>query len=80
MCQVGPRAARGIDAVQLIQVDALDLQPTQTAFQRGAEVLRSPVRLPLSGPPHEAGLGGDHQPRRVGVKRFRYESLAYLGP
>src|SRR5438132_10461354 len=49
-------------------------------LSHAAEVLRSPVRLPLVGPGAlEARLGGDHKPLRVGVERFGDEPLAHLG-
>src|SRR5439155_16239124 len=70
----------GIDAVQLVEVDALELKPAQAAVARRAEVLRSPIGLPLVGPGAlEAGLGRDHEPLRVGVERFGNEPLAHLG-
>src|SRR5207248_271142 len=70
----------GIDAVQLVEVDALEPEPAQAAVARGAKVLGSPVRLPLVGPGTlEARLGCDHEPPRVGVERLGDEPLAHLG-
>src|SRR5207247_7981092 len=67
------------DAVQLMEVDALELEPAQAAVARRAEMLRSPVRLPVAGPGAlEARLGGDHKPLRVGVELFGDEPLAHL--
>ena len=67
--------------VQLIEVDAVDLQPPEAPFAGLPQVLGPPVARPLSRPgTGQAALGGDHEPVRVGMKRFGDQVLAHLRP
>ena len=53
----------GIDAMQLVEIDAVELQAPQTQFDALAEIFRTADRSPLVRPgPGEPALGGDHQP------------------
>ena len=68
----------GIDAVQLVQLDALELEPAQARFTGGAQVLRSAVRRPMTGAGTlEPALGGDHQLRRIRIEGLGDEALAH---
>ena len=68
----------GIDAVQLVQLDALELEAAQAALTGGAQVLRPAVRRPPVGTgPLEPAFGGDHQLRRIRVEGLRDETLAH---
>ena len=84
--EFGQRAHRllerhaGIGAVELIEVDALQLQAAQTSLTRLAQVLGPAVGVPLVGPgPHEPTLGGDHQVVGVRVEGLGDQVLAHLG-
>src|SRR5207302_7868107 len=67
----------GIDAVQLVQLDALELEAAQAAFTGGAQVLRSTVWRPLIGAgAFEPSLAGDHQLGWIRIEGFRDETLA----
>src|SRR6267154_927715 len=68
----------GIDAVELVQLDALELEPAQAGFTGGAQVFRSTVRRPLTwAGTLESPLGGDHQLWRIRIKGLRDEALAH---
>ena len=70
----------GVDAMELVEVDALDLQQSQTHFHLLREVFgpthgQPPVR-PLA---REAALCGDDQPIRVWVQRLGDQPFADVG-
>ncbi len=72
---------RGIDAVQLEQVDPLEAEPSEAELALLAQVLGPPDREPLPRAlAGEAGLGGDDQVLGVGVERLEDQPLAHLGP
>src|ERR671921_910536 len=60
----------GIWSMQLVEVYALHLEPTQAALARFAQVLWATVGHPSTTRACQAALGGDHQVIRVGVERF----------
>ena len=66
---VGQRHGR-VDAVQLVQVDALQPQPAQAQFGLLAQVLRTAERDPVAAEVDLPALGGDHHARRVRVQRL----------
>ena len=74
------RRAR-VDAMQLVKVDALQLEPPQAHLDaldqiaRAAHVFR--LRRPL---PRDSALGGDHQARRIRVQRLGDQPLGNLRP
>src|SRR5688572_2946763 len=60
-----------IDGVQLVEVDALELEPLQTAVEIAFELLRAPVGVPAAGSrPRHAALRGDDEPLGVGMQRL----------
>ena len=66
----------GVDAVQLIEVDAFEAQPPQASVERLAEALGTAVRLPLVRTrPIEAALGGDDEARGIRMQRLRRSAL-----
>jgi hypothetical protein len=66
--------------VQLVQVDALDAQAAQARLAGGAQVLGPAVGVPaLRRRPHDAALGRDHEPRRVGMQCVGDQPLVGLG-
>jgi hypothetical protein len=68
---------RGVDAMELPEVDALEAQPAQAAFELFAQALRPAARLPsLRSRPIEAALGGDHEAGRVRMQRRRDQLFA----
>src|SRR5205823_7103916 len=71
----------GIDAVQLVQLDALELEAAQAALTGGAQVLRSAVRCPPVGAgPLEPAFAGDHQLRRIRVRASAIKRSLTAGP
>src|SRR5829696_8373418 len=63
--------------MQLIEVDALELQPSQAALEGVSQALGPAVRRPRARPlPVETALGGDEQALRIRVERFGDELLA----
>src|SRR5215203_544687 len=69
----------GIGCMQLVEVYALHLEPTQAALARLAQVLGAPVGDPSTTRAREASLGGDDQVIRVGVECFGDQALGDLG-
>src|SRR5207248_8646688 len=70
-----------IDAMELIEVDPLELQPLQASVELLAQPLRPPVLDPLVRPGAvEASLRGDDEAGRVGVQRLADELLADVRP
>src|SRR5215212_8385544 len=69
----------GIGRVQLVEVYALHLEPTQAALARLAQVLGAPVGNPSTTRACQAALGGDDQIIRVGVECFGDQALGDLG-
>ena len=60
-----------IGRVQLVEVDALDVQALQAAFDRLAQVLGAAVLVPARrARSDQAAFGCDHQVLGVGVKRL----------
>ena len=66
-----------VDAMQLVKIDALELQSPQAPLTRLAQMLRPTVRHPLCGArAHLAALGRDHQTTRIRMQRLGDETLA----
>src|ERR1700724_1830197 len=66
--------------MQLIKINPLQAQPAQAAFAGGCQVFRLSIFNPLVGTePVKAALGGDHQPRRIGVQRLSYDFFTHAG-
>ncbi len=71
---------RRIDRVQLVQVDALELELAQARLACRAQMLRTPVVGPLGlRRPFEAALRGDDQPLRVRMQSLGDQDLAHVG-
>src|ERR1044071_5741108 len=71
----------GIDAMQLIEVDALQLQPAQASVELLAQPLRPRVLDPLARPrPVEPTLRGDDESRWIRMERLADELLADVRP
>src|SRR6202140_4561374 len=69
-----------IDSMQLIKIDSLQAQPAQAAFASGSQVCRLSIFNPLVGTwAVKAALGGDHQPRGIGVQRLSYDFFTHAG-
>ncbi len=61
----------GIDPVQLVEVDRLDLEPAQAQLALLLQVLREPEDVPMTWPGSgESGLGRDDQALGIGVQRL----------
>jgi hypothetical protein len=70
----------GVDAGQLIQVDAVAPQPPQAPLHRLAQPLGVPLLTPSVGiQPMGEPLGRDHQPLRIGPQRLGDQPLAGPG-
>ncbi len=58
-----------IGHVQLVEIDALELEAPEAAFERAAQMLGPSVLPPRKAVrPHEAALGCDHEALRVRVQ------------
>ena len=72
------RSAR-VDAVKLVEVDAVELQPAQAHLDALDQIARAAhvfgFRRALAG---DAALGGDDQARRIGMKCFADQPLGNL--
>src|SRR5437588_357854 len=67
----------GIGTVKLVEVDAVQAEPAQAALQRFPQVLRPPVRRPLTrAGPLEPAFGGDHKALGIRMERFADDPLA----
>ena len=67
--------------MELIEADAVDLEPAQASLARLAETVRSGVRAPAPwGGPREAALRRHENVVRVGSQRFRDQLLAHVRP
>ena len=66
----------GIVAVQLVEIDAVELQPPQARLARAPQVFRAPVANSILQAPAEPALRRDHDTLRVRMKRFRDDLLA----
>ena len=67
--------------MELVEIDALELQTAQAAFALLAQVFGAAIGVPHVGTrTHQAALGGDDEIVRVGVEGFGDEVLADLGP
>src|SRR6266480_4221335 len=80
---VGERAERNlerhlrIDRMQLIEIDALQPQALQAAFQVLLELFGSAVGVPAAGArPRYAAFAADDEAFRVGMQGFGYQDLA----
>ena len=70
----------GIDTVQLIQIDALEFEPTKTAFEFRPKMLRAAVGSPLArAGTFEAALGPDDEFRRVRRQGLGNQRFADVG-
>src|SRR5436190_14663343 len=66
-----------IDSVELVQVDALELEALEAAFEVLAQLFRLAVRVPAPGARAlEAALRRDDEALRVGMQRLADEDLA----
>src|SRR5262249_129224 len=71
---------RGIDTMQLKQIDAIDAKSPQASFTGRAQVFGPAVLLPPARPrPHKPRFRSDHQTRRVRMQRFGYQAVADFG-
>ena len=69
----------GIGAVELVERDLVELQPGQAPVAGLAQVLRTPVGLPLVRPrPRQPALGGDDEIVGIGVQRLGDQDLAHV--
>ena len=67
----------GVDAVELVKVDAVELEAAQAHLDALAQIFRAANRRPFLGPgPRQAALGGDDQPARIRMQRFRDQAFA----
>jgi len=65
-----------IDAMQLIEWNAIELQPLQASFARFAKMCWAAILNPFARAwPLKAPLGRDDQSRRVGMQRLGDQSL-----
>ena len=69
----------GVVPVQLIQVDPLELQPSQARVARLPEIFRPAVADAILKPVAKASLRADHEPLRIGMQRFGDHLLADAG-
>ncbi len=68
-----------VDPVELVEIDALELEAAQAPLAGFPQVLRPAVGLPLARPgADQAALGGDHQPLRVRMEGLGDELLGDL--
>jgi hypothetical protein len=66
--------------MKLVDVDAVEAQTLQAAFERRAQVLRAAVVLPIArARPREPALGRDDQACRVGKEGFCDQLFADMG-
>ena len=84
--QVAQRADRllvghlGVGPMKLVEVDALEAQGAQAAFECRAQVFGSSVGGPLvGGGPQQSALGGDHETVGIRIQRLGDELLADPG-
>src|SRR5205807_10550029 len=69
----------GVRAMELIDVNAIEAQTPQAAFQRLPEMIGASVLWPLVGAStQQSSLGRDDQVFRIGVERFGNERLGHL--
>jgi len=74
------RSAR-IDAVQLVKVDALQLEPTQAHLHALDQVARATHIFRFSRPlPRDSAFGRDHQAVRIRVERLGDQPFGNLRP
>ena len=70
-----------VGCMQLIEIDTLQLQPSQALLAGGAQMLRSAVPFPgLTPRSHEPAFGRDDQAFRISVECFGNEPLVDLRP
>jgi hypothetical protein len=70
----------GVGTVELIEVDALELEAPQAALALLAQVLGPAVGVPhVRAGPDQAALGGDRKVVGVGMQRLGDQVLAHLG-
>src|SRR5208282_5742033 len=68
----------GVDAVELVEVDAVETEASQAAVAGFAQVLGPAVFDPfVRAGPVESALGGDHQSRGIRVQGFRDDFFAH---
>ena len=66
-----------IDPMQLIEINAVQAQPSQAVFACRSQMLRPSVFDPLIRTwPIKAALGGNHQPSGIRVQRLSYDLFA----
>lgn len=71
---------RGIDGVELIEVDALALQALEARLARALEMLGTAIGVPAPGArPQQPALGRDDETGGVGMERLGDERLAHRG-
>ena len=76
-----PLGHRGIDAMQLIEIDAIEAQPAQAAIELLAKAIGTRVLLPLVRPGTiKAALGRDDEFRGIRIERLRDQLLADMRP
>src|SRR5205823_3000199 len=69
----------GVRAMELINVNAIQAQTPQTAFQCLTKMLGASVCWPLVGAStQQSSLGRDDQVFRIGVERFGNQGLCHL--
>jgi len=84
---VGERADRILERhfrvhrVQLVEVDALELQALQAAGEISFKLLRAAIGIPAAGARSgQTALGRDHQPLRIGMERLGDQHLVGARP
>ncbi len=68
-----------IDRVQLVEVDAIDLQAPQAALARGFEVFGPSVAHPAAARAHVPAFGRQHETRGIRVQRLGDLDLVDVG-
>jgi hypothetical protein len=67
--------------VELVEIDAVQLQAAQAAVAALLQALGPRVARPLAGTgPAKAALGGDHEAVPIRMERLRDQVLAHLRP
>ena len=70
----------GVDAMQLVQLDAFEPKPAQTHLQLLPQIFRAPYGGPLIRPlPREAPFGRDDKVPAIRIQSLGDQPLTYFG-